>query len=168
LTGESLSVLDFISLYIGDYFSDTLQFNAEQHAVLQKLLLRLWIEDPRLLKDRWLRRSANLSRSDWRAIRGPLLPLLEIALCGIARWTDRIRAYDGQRLPAAEWRIVRNIVLLRDDCICAYCGSGDDLQVDHRIPISKGGSNRLDNLVTACSPCNQSKGPKSLESWLRL
>jgi hypothetical protein len=163
-----LSTLDVTALYTGDYFSDTLQFDAQQHAIFQKLLLRLWIEDPAALKDRWLRRSADLSRSDWRAMRGLLLPLLEIALRGIAQWKERIRAYDGQRLPAPEWRIVRTIVLLRDDYICVYCGSEDDLHVDHRIPVSKGGSNRLDNLVTACGPCNQSKGPKSLESWLRL
>jgi len=36
------------------------------------------------------------------------------------------------------------------------------LTIDHRIPISKGGSNRLRNLQTMCSPCNHSKSNKMI------
>lgn len=32
------------------------------------------------------------------------------------------------------------------------------LEVDHVVPISKGGTNDLDNLQTLCEPCNQAKG----------
>lgn len=34
-------------------------------------------------------------------------------------------------------------------------------EVDHSIPISKGGSNHLNNLFPACIPCNRKKGNSS-------
>ncbi|SRR6266404_3533364 len=46
---------------------------------------------------------------------------------------------------------------------CAYCKAdldGQSLTIDHRIPLSKGGSNWLANLVPACRPCNSRKGAK--------
>jgi hypothetical protein len=49
----------------------------------------------------------------------------------------------------------------RDRFTCTYCGKpGTDveLQVDHIIPVSKGGSHHIANLTTACRHCNQSKG----------
>lgn len=44
---------------------------------------------------------------------------------------------------------------------CVYCEKVIELEyaiLDHRIPISRGGSNRLDNLVLACKPCDIEKG----------
>jgi len=40
---------------------------------------------------------------------------------------------------------------------CAYCGSTERLTLDHRLPRSCGGSNRLDNLQLLCFDCNQAK-----------
>lgn len=72
----------------------------------------------------------------------------------------------GPRL--SEWRILRATVFARDDYTCQYCGlRGVSLQCDHIIPVSRGGSNDLDNLATACKPCNQSKCDKTLEEWRR-
>lgn len=51
-------------------------------------------------------------------------------------------------------------VLQRDRFRCRYCGSsGKDVQleVDHLVPRSKNGPDLLENLVTACRPCNQGK-----------
>jgi hypothetical protein len=152
-------------LYIGDYFTDTLEFASDHHAVFQRLLLCLWTQEPKPLKDRWLRKSSGLSRSDWRSLKDRWLPLLEYAYHGILQWRKAISAYDGQRLKTADWQIVRIIVFARDDYTCTYCGSQDNLHVDHRIPVIRGGSNSLDNLVTACGPCNHSKGSKSLSDW---
>lgn len=42
---------------------------------------------------------------------------------------------------------------------CAYCGATHiPLEVEHLIPKSRGGSDRLSNLVLACHDCNQRKG----------
>ena len=44
---------------------------------------------------------------------------------------------------------------------CTYCGSpatrGNDLTIDHVVPLSRGGTNRRDNLTVACRRCNSRK-----------
>jgi hypothetical protein len=55
---------------------------------------------------------------------------------------------------------VRYAVLERDGYRCRYCGAeatDAKLHVDHRMPVSKGGTNDFENLVTACSDCNLGK-----------
>lgn len=37
---------------------------------------------------------------------------------------------------------------------CAYCGGGDDLVLDHIIPVFDGGQNARTNAQTLCQPCN--------------
>lgn len=49
---------------------------------------------------------------------------------------------------------------------CCYCGSIDDLQMDHLVPKSKGGWNSSDNSVWACKSCNSSKGNQNVLRWL--
>jgi 5-methylcytosine-specific restriction endonuclease McrA len=50
---------------------------------------------------------------------------------------------------------------------CAYCGAENiTLTVDHIIPLSKGGSNYISNIVPACRSCNSRKRDKDLEDFL--
>ncbi len=59
------------------------------------------------------------------------------------------------------WRIPavnRREVLRRDKHTCQYCGSTRHLTLDHVIPVSKGGQDTWDNIVTACETCNNRKG----------
>jgi hypothetical protein len=46
----------------------------------------------------------------------------------------------------------------RDGYECEQCGSQDDLTIDHIIPLSRGGSDDLDNLHLLCRACNSRKG----------
>jgi hypothetical protein len=48
---------------------------------------------------------------------------------------------------------------------CVYCGSASGIQLDHVIPISKGGPDTADNMVMVCRACNASKGDKDLYHW---
>lgn len=51
---------------------------------------------------------------------------------------------------------------------CAYCGKEDVvLEVEHIEPKSKGGSGRISNLCIACTSCNQKKGNKPVEKFLK-
>jgi len=51
---------------------------------------------------------------------------------------------------------------------CCYCGKTDvPLEVEHVIPKSKGGSNRISNLVLSCRKCNERKDNKSIEVFLK-
>lgn len=76
------------------------------------------------------------------------------------------RRYEQYRLNAVEWAEIRAAVFERDKFTCTYCGErGGKLECDHIHPISKGGSNELDNLTTACFACNRSKHSKTLAEW---
>jgi hypothetical protein len=48
---------------------------------------------------------------------------------------------------------------------CAYCGSEEDLTLDHVIPQSKGGLDITRNVVCCCKSCNQSKGHDHWKLW---
>jgi hypothetical protein len=59
-------------------------------------------------------------------------------------------------------------VLQRDGFTCQYCGAQPPdarLQVDHITPRSKGGRDTIDNLITACTPCNQGKSALELAGY---
>ena len=60
---------------------------------------------------------------------------------------------------------VRRRIIDRDGFECQSCGAKDEIQIDHIIPISRGGSSDDDNLQVLCAPCNRSKGAKTLEEW---
>ncbi|WP_235204179.1 HNH endonuclease [Deinococcus sp. RL] len=55
----------------------------------------------------------------------------------------------------------RRNVLRRDTYTCQYCGSSQDLTLDHVLPRSRGGRHSWDNVTTACRPCNQRKGNRT-------
>src|ERR1700731_2001398 len=76
---------------------------------------------------------------------------------------------------------VRIRAMKRDRFRCTYCGAPGthaELEVDHIIPCSKGGSHHISNLTTACRKCNQKKSdgsvaemtafPRSASDFLRL
>jgi hypothetical protein len=57
-------------------------------------------------------------------------------------------------------RRLRFAVFVRDHFTCQYCGrSAPDtvLEIDHRVPVARGGSGEKTNLVTACVDCNLGK-----------
>lgn len=58
---------------------------------------------------------------------------------------------------------VRFAVLRRDGFRCVYCGArpiDSELHIDHIHPRSLGGSDEIENLVTACQSCNLGKSNK--------
>lgn len=62
-------------------------------------------------------------------------------------------------------RKVRFAVFLRDKFTCQYCGRQAPevvIEIDHVLPCSKGGTNDLNNLVTACRDCNRGKSERKI------
>ena len=51
---------------------------------------------------------------------------------------------------------------------CSYCGSTDNLALDHIFPQKLGGKDTGDNLIYACKKCNSSKGKKDLMAWMNF
>jgi 5-methylcytosine-specific restriction endonuclease McrA len=119
-----------------------------------------------------------------RRAKGWLPPSLESRVANVATWVARLRrlcpiaalsmelvrfdtqlmqnpeiasvAYQQGELAGYE---VRQYLLQKWERKCAYCGTTDvPLQVEHIVPRSRGGSDRVSNLCIACASCNQAKG----------
>lgn len=49
---------------------------------------------------------------------------------------------------------------------CAYCGTTEEeIEIDHIVPLSRGGTNDPENLAPACRPCNRSKWNRLPDEW---
>ncbi len=62
-------------------------------------------------------------------------------------------------------QVTNTFLFARDGYRCMYCGRHrsdlrhrEFLTRDHVVPMSRGGTNTWQNVVTACSPCNNRKG----------
>jgi 5-methylcytosine-specific restriction endonuclease McrA len=123
---------------------------------------------------------------------GWLPPSLQHRVDATISWTDRLTrwapiravhvervAFDvhaisaGKPLEGAEYQHgtlhgmeVREYLLAKFGRACIYCGKADvPLNIDHVRPRSRGGSDRVSNLVLACVPCNQAKGSRPVEEF---
>lgn len=56
---------------------------------------------------------------------------------------------------------------MKNGARCVYCGSTENLSVDHIFPRIKGGAGNVENLVCSCKSCNSSKGKKDLMAWYK-
>ncbi len=63
---------------------------------------------------------------------------------------------------------VREYLLEKWGRKCAYCGKENvPLEIEHIIPESKGGSDRVSNLTVACENCNRKKGNRDIGDFLK-
>lgn len=66
----------------------------------------------------------------------------------------------------SKWGKLRLRAFQRDGERCAYCHAvSGPWEIDHIIPKSRGGADRLENLTVSCRPCNQAKGARMVEEW---
>ena len=78
-----------------------------------------------------------------------------------------ISGREYQQGDLAGWQL-RSYVFHRDGRRCAYCGStqAERYELDHIVPKSLGGADRVSNLVVACQGCNIAKANVSVEEFL--
>ncbi len=65
-----------------------------------------------------------------------------------------------------EWRAL----LAQHDHKCAYCGvpiTGRNATRDHKIPLSRHGTDRIENIVPACRACNSAKHTQTHDEFTR-
>jgi len=119
--------------------------------------------------------------------KGWLAPCLRSRVDNVVSWADRyhrwipivridmeIVRFDTQKMQDPEISGVeyqqgtlagyelREYMLEKWQRRCAYCGAQDvPLQIEHIVPKSRRGSNRVSNLTLACKPCNDAKGTRT-------
>jgi 5-methylcytosine-specific restriction endonuclease McrA len=75
-------------------------------------------------------------------------------------------------LPRHEVRFTRKNIYFRDRNRCQYCSgkfATKDLNLDHVVPLSRGGRSTWDNVVCCCLSCNTRKGSRlAEEAGMRL
>jgi len=62
-------------------------------------------------------------------------------------------------------RMWRNEIKEKWNHECAYCGSNDELTLDHIIPLAKGGVDYTHNVLCSCRKCNSDKGHTPWREW---
>jgi len=66
-----------------------------------------------------------------------------------------------QRAELFGWEI-RSYLLEKFGRRCVYCGRGETaFEIDHVVPRSRGGTDRVSNLVLSCHDCNRAKGDQT-------
>ena len=82
-----------------------------------------------------------------------------IARAKVSKAKRRDRIYkNGGSFTKKEWLDLCE----RFDNQCVCCGNQGDLSVDHIKPISKGGTNNIENIQPLCLKCNLKKGTKEI------
>jgi 5-methylcytosine-specific restriction endonuclease McrA len=85
-------------------------------------------------------------------------PSMEYPMPVVIRLKNNVRYNPFRRV-----ELNRRNLFKRDKNTCVYCGSKENLTVDHVVPRSRGGKTTWDNVVTACHPCNNKKDNKMPE-----
>lgn len=61
-------------------------------------------------------------------------------------------------------KTLRFEIFQRDNFTCQYCGKigneGANLEIDHKVPHSRGGKDEFNNYITSCKDCNIGKSNK--------
>lgn len=114
--------------------------------------------DPKTEHERYLLREANVktTKKEWRKAN----PEKVAAQSARRRAAGRATKND---LNSHQWADIK----ARFNYSCAYCGAKLPLEIDHVIPVSKGGGTTVNNVVPACRSCNASKGNREVYKWFR-
>ena len=79
--------------------------------------------------------------------------------------TSRVRKYRKKRkdMGLTSNGYSKHIETVTSNCegSCVYCGSEDNLCIDHILPIDMGGDDSIENLALACKACNSGKSGRT-------
>jgi 5-methylcytosine-specific restriction endonuclease McrA len=77
----------------------------------------------------------------------------------LTQQVPRRTADKSVRVKTKEWTAILDAAGRK----CLHCGASENLQMDHIIPVTKGGLTSVDNVQPLCKPCNQHKGTKRID-----
>lgn len=135
---------------------------------------------------RWAAQKSTFNHSEWR-MRNREAQLArerewvkanpEAVRARKKKWADNNREYI--RLAAQRRRLIKagkNAASLEEMASiiasangkCFYCDeNADPLELDHFIPVARGGGGEIGNLIPACRSCNAKKGARDPHVWVR-
>ena len=106
----------------------------------------------------WVKRLwmvSNITHISMELVRFDMQQMDNPEISGVEYQHGELAGYEG-----------REYLLEKFNRRCAYCTIENvPMQVEHIIPRSRGGSNRVSNLTIACAPCNQKKGAMTAEEF---
>lgn len=79
-----------------------------------------------------------------------------------------LKSKPTERMTGYQWKKKKQRILKRDKRKCVNCGSGQDLEVDHEVPLALGGSNKDSNLRTYCKNCHKKKTRHDITKLRRI
>jgi len=138
---------------------------------------KLWYREPRFLNRKkgegWLAPSTQHKLDSHLKLIAQIKQLLPIAKVVV-----EVAAFDTQKMQNPKIKSieyqqgelqgyeVREYLLQKWERKCAYCGKTNiPLEVEHIVPSSRGGSNRVSNLTISCTKCNLKKGSQTAEEF---
>jgi hypothetical protein len=65
---------------------------------------------------------------------------------------------------AVTYKVSKKEIWLLYNSPCFYCGKPSQT-IEHVMPIARGGTHGIGNLVPSCGPCNYSKADKTVMEW---
>ena len=165
--------MNYYERFVGDFQRDTGHLSCTEVGVYDRLLDHYYATENPIPADAadLCRIARAMDRAEQKAVRRvaeEFFPLGEDGLRHNARADREIAKLQKIRCAwrGLSYRKHREFVFRRDGFSCVYCASSVDLELDHVIPQSRGGSDDPENLVTCCRSCNASKGNKTPDEWL--
>lgn len=158
--------------FIGDDVRQVNRFNAcawlENEKFFNKITkTRQW----------WTKEKLEMAKENSAEVNGKKTKILVVnekkTKVGKAKTAQKYSSKEKKKLRNEVTHKLRFDVLERDQYTCQYCGLTNEdeyedgekvkLVIDHKIPLDKGGTNDLDNLLTACFRCNEGKKDRVLK-----
>lgn len=158
---EIHNILEYFSFYIFSLADLTDNLRSSEMAVPHSgFLQRFWCFKDKLV---WVNRPSR-SSSDYEFISLKVEEFFyetEDEFLRLKQKVERLRNLKENRKSATRGYITDEVlafVLFRDEEQCVNCSSKQNLQFDHILPISRGGSDEPDNLRVLCRSCNLARG----------
>ena len=85
-----------------------------------------------------------------------------VNLLKVHKRLDRISENGVDGLTPKEWDEIKQ----EHNHLCYYCGEKKELEIEHKIPVSRGGKFEKENIVPSCKLCNRKKGTMTEKEFL--
>ena len=179
LTGEVTSELNVLNLFQITHRGLAISANLTSRRALRRrrrsnLRYRAARFDNRVRQEGWLAPSLEHRIDTVLSFISKLRNLVPISAISMELVRFDMQKMESPEISGVEYQQgelqgyeVREYLLEKWNRECAYCHTNQvPLEVEHIVPKSKGGSNRVSNLTLACNSCNQRKGSQPIEIFL--